>query len=170
MRSWHTPAVVAALVVAGLTTAPAASDRSAVNRGTAAPAAAIGARATVIQGMAWNADDSPIAGARVRLRNAVTGRIDAAAVANDAGRFTFQAVQGGTYVVELVRESGKVLAVGHPFTIAPGETVTTFVRLGTKVPWFSGFFNNAASAVASGAASGGIAAMAPVARPVSANK
>ena len=55
-------------------------------------------------------------------------------------------------------------------SIAPGETVATFVRLGTKVPWFPGFFGNAASAVASTAASQGITAIAPVQLPLTNNK
>jgi hypothetical protein len=60
--------------------------------------------------------------------------------------------------------------VGHAFVIAPGETVATFVRLGTKVPWFTGFFNNAASAVASTAAGLGVTAIAPVQLPLTNNK
>jgi hypothetical protein len=113
-------------------------------------------------GAAWRVDNSPIAAARVQLRNLVNGRVEATAVANEAGQFTFTRIEGGTYVVELLGENGKVVSVGHAFVIAPGETVATFVRLGTKVPWFSGFFGNAASAVASSAASQGITALAPV--------
>jgi hypothetical protein len=45
--------------------------------------------------------------------------------------------------------------------------VATVVRLGTNVPWYSGFFSNAASIVASSAASQGITAMAPVQLPQS---
>lgn len=62
------------------------------------------------------------------------------------------------------------MTVGHAFVIAPGETVATFVRLGTKVPWFHGFFSNAASAVASTAASQGITAIAPVQLPLTNNR
>lgn len=117
---------------------------------------------TSVLGAAWRVDNSPIAGAHVQLRNLVNGKVQAAAVANEAGRFTFSRIEGGTYVVELLGENGKIASVGHAFVIAPGETVATFVRLGTKVPWFSGFFSNAASIVASSAASQGITAMAPV--------
>jgi hypothetical protein len=117
---------------------------------------------TSVLGAAWRVDNSPIPGARVQLRNLVNGRVEATAVANEAGRFMFTRIEGGTYVVELVGENGKIVTVGHAFVIAPGETVATFVRLGTKVPWFSGFFANAASAVASTAAGQGITAMAPV--------
>jgi hypothetical protein len=127
-------------------------------------------RAAVIQGAAWNADDSPIPGAKLRLRNAITGRIEAGAIADAAGRFTFANVGGGTYVVELVSDSGRILAVGQAFVAAPGETVATFIRLGARVPWFAGFFENVAAAATSSAASLGVTALAPVAPPVSAKR
>lgn len=137
----------------------------------ARPSASAGAgRGTSVQGAAWNADDTPIPDARVRLRNVDSGQIVAAVVADQLGQFTFTNMEGGTYLVELVSDGGRVLAVGHVFTIAPGETVATFVRLGTKVPWYSGFFTNAAAAAAVAAASEGITALAPVARPVTRNK
>jgi len=65
------------------------------------------------------------------------------------GQFSFAHIEGGTYVVELLGENGKVVTVGQAFVIGQGETVATFVRLGTKVPWFTGFFQNAATAAVS---------------------
>src|SRR5262249_27111089 len=91
--------------------------------------------ATTIVGTAWNADNTPIKGANIRLRNVVTGQIAAVTKANDAGAFTFDNAVGGSYVVELVTDSGHVRAVGNVFTLAPGETVATFVRVRAKVPW-----------------------------------
>lgn len=120
-----------------------------------------------VVGAAWNADSTGIAGARLRLRNVTTGKIAAATRADDHGQFRFEDVGSGSYVIELVDDSGKVLALGHVFTVSRGETVATFVRLGTRVPWFTGFFSNAAAAAISTAASEGITALAPVARPAS---
>jgi hypothetical protein len=131
---------------------------------------AVVTRATTIHGSAWTANNAPIAQARIRLRNVVSGRVEATTIANDAGQFAFQNVAGGSYLVELFDLGGKTEVVGHVFSIAPGETVATFVRTGTKVPWFNGFFGNSVSAVSSSAASEGITAIAPVARPVSANR
>ena len=128
------------------------------------------ARNTSIRGHAWTAENTPIPNAQLRLRNVTTGKIEALAVADEAGQFTFSNVEGGSYVVEMINDAGRVLTVGHVFTIAPGETVGTFVRLGTRVPWFSGFFANTAAAVASIAASEGITALAPVVRPASSGK
>lgn len=122
-----------------------------------------GARVTSILGAAWNVDNTPIKDASLRLRNVVTGKIEAITKANEAGQFAFENVNGGSYVVELVTASGKIQTVGHVFTIAPGETVATFVRVGTKVPWGTAFFNNTAGAVSSSAASEGITAIVPVA-------
>lgn len=125
---------------------------------------------TAILGNAWTANNSPIPGARIRLRNVASGRIAAVTLANEAGQFSFPNIESGSYAVELVNESASVLALGHVFSIAPGETVATFVRLGTKVPWFTGFFGNAAGAVASSAASQGITALAPLVRPASSGR
>jgi carboxypeptidase family protein len=123
---------------------------------------------SAVMGMAWTAENNPIPNAHVQLRELTSGKVSAVAITDETGRFTFTNLEGGTYVVELVGANGKVLTVGHAFVIAPGDTVATFVRLGTKVPWFNGFFSNAASAVASTASSQGIAAIAPVQIPNSA--
>lgn len=120
-----------------------------------------------IAGTAWKADNTPLPGARVRLRSVVTGKITGAALADDHGQFRFDQVPAGTYIVELVDESGSVLAVGHVFSAASDDTVATFVRLNTHVPWYDGFFANAAAAAIATAASEGITALAPVGRPVS---
>jgi hypothetical protein len=125
---------------------------------------------TAIQGSAWNADNTPLPGARLQLRNAASGRIVSESVANGLGQFTFTNIEPGTYVVELVNERGKVLAVGDAFMVAPGETTATFVRLGAHVPWFAGFFENAAAAATAAAAGLGVTALAPVAPPVSAKR
>lgn len=122
---------------------------------------AVGVRSTSILGAAWEADNTPIPNARLRLRNVLSGKIAATTTANEMGQFAFNDIESGSYLIELVGENGKILALGHAFTVAPGDTVATFVRLGTKVPWFNGFFGNAASAVSATAASIGITAVAP---------
>ena len=163
--------VVSALALvptATLAANKAAKATAAKTVSVGAPGSAAGGRSTSILGAAWTSDNTPIPHAKLRLRNVVTGRIEATTVANDAGRFAFTAIEGGTYAIELVSDVGKVLTLGHTFTIAPGETVATFVRLGTKLPWFnavfggqSGFAGNAAAAAASTAASMGVTAVAP---------
>src|SRR5262245_23950468 len=46
---------------------------------------AVVSRATTILGSAWTADNSPIPQARIRLRNVISGRVEASTVANDLG-------------------------------------------------------------------------------------
>lgn len=139
------------------------SSKVALNTRVTLPGAsgAVGTRSTSILGTAWEADNTPIPNARLRLRNVLSGKIAATTTANEMGQFAFNDIESSSYLVELVGGNGKILTVGHTFTVAPGETVATFVRLGTRVPWFNGFFGNAASAVAATAASTGITAVAP---------
>lgn len=163
---------------------------------TAAATTSGGAPSTSILGAAWRSDNSPVPRALLRLRNVISGRVEATTVANDMGQFAFTGVQSGTYAVEVVTEAGKIMSLGHSFTVAPGETVATFVRLAPKVPWFNAIFGNSstaatgeqattaaqetilgtqqgvltnvASAASSSAASTGVTAVAPeVVRPVS---
>ena len=117
---------------------------------------AVPSRIPSIQGSALRADNTPIPNAIIRLRNVVSGKIEATTVANDVGRFAFQGVAPGTYLVELVSKSSQVLAVGQTFTVGPGETVATFVRLGSKGRWFHTLFGNTALAVAAGVATVGL--------------
>jgi hypothetical protein len=159
-----------ALVVACALATPSPAAAIPPGRTPARVGAGPGAGGTSVLGVAWKVDNTPIANARVQLRNLVNGKVEANAVADQVGQFSFPRIEGGTYVVELVGENGRILTVGHAFVIAPGETVATFVRLGTKVPWFTGFFQNAASAVAATAASQGITAIAPVQLPLTNNK
>jgi hypothetical protein len=124
-----------------------------------------------IMGTAWKADNTPIPQAKVRLRNVASGKTVAAAIANDAGQFTFGDIEPGPYIVELISDNGRILAVSHTLAVGQGETIATFVRLGSKVPWFGGFFVNAAASVTAAAASTGVTAVAPEEmRPVSPQK
>jgi hypothetical protein len=147
------------------TAAKPATDATADKTAPGVPRPAAGARpagpaaesrSTSIIGNAWHFDNSPIKGANLRLRNIVTGKIAAVTKANDAGEFTFGDVEAGSYLVELVNDAGHLLTIGHTFTIAPGETVATFVRLTPKVPWTTAFFDSTASSVTATAAAAGV--------------
>jgi hypothetical protein len=163
--------LLGAAAVAAQRSDPLPGTAGATGTTSSARAGDVGARSTSILGGAWNADNSPIPHARLRLRNVLTGRIEASAVANEKGEFAFTGVEGGSYVIELVSEGGKVLTLGQTFTVAAGETVATFVRLGTTARWFDGFFKSAAAAASSTAASAGVTAIAPdEMRPVSAQR
>jgi hypothetical protein len=141
------------------------------SRASAGRSTLAGGRATTVFGYVWNANNDPIAVANVRLRNVTTGRVEANAVAADNGEFSFGDLEGGTYVIEYV--DSKVLAVGHVFSVSPGETVATFIRLANRLPWFAALVGNGSSAAAttvSSAASLGVTAIAAGPRPVTADK
>jgi Carboxypeptidase regulatory-like domain len=166
--------LAAVLLVSALVCPPAAEKFVAAQSAGEVPARRPGtdtpvrATATIV-GYIWSADSSPIPSATLRLRNVVSGDVAVTASSNESGRFTFADVDEGTYVVEYVDANGNVLAVGSPFAVAAGETVSTFLRLGSRGP-FGGFFTTAAAAVVASAASIGVTAVVPTGRPVSPNR
>jgi hypothetical protein len=132
-----------------------------------------GATATVrvttgtIVGTAWKGETTPYPGARIRLRNLHTGRAMARTDADADGRFRFLQVDPAPYVVELMSEQDKVLAVGDLFSVSAGSEATTLVRLTSKTPWLGGFFGNAAAAAVSAASTLGVTAAGSSGRPAS---
>lgn len=153
-----------AIPVVGASGPHSASSGRSVER-TASP----DSRTTVI-GTAWTSENTPVKEARVRLREVTSGKVERRALTNASGQFAFTEVEPGTYLVEMVNDAERVIAVGQTFAIAQSESVATFVRLATKVPWFAGFFGNTAAAVAFSAAGEGITALAPVGRPASSGR
>ena len=104
-------------------------------RGAAGAASAAGARSTSVVGYLWTANNAAITDATVQLRNTVTGQIDMFTRTNSVGEFLFNNVDTGSYVIEYTTDSAsRLLALGHPFTVAPGETIATFVRLSSALP------------------------------------
>lgn len=180
MRSRSPLGVAIILIAAGVATIsavaqqPGGAGQITVARRPDVPAGRslpLTARGTSVMGFAWTASNDPIINANVRLRNVLMGQVEATALTTQTGEFVFENIEGGsTYVVELLGENGHVRAVGHPFTVAAGETVATFVRLGVQAPWFTGMFGNTAAAVVSTAASVGVAAVTPGDQPMSATR
>jgi Carboxypeptidase regulatory-like domain len=130
-------------------------------------------RTTTVVGYLWTADNAPISNATLRLRNVISGKVERSATSNDEGQFTFSDIEGGAYLVEYV-ERESVLAVGSVFTIVPGETVATFVRLAPDRRMVGLFMRVGSTAVAA-AASLGITAIATPrpnsgSRPISPNR
>lgn len=86
-------------------------------------------------GYVYTANNSVVADAELQLRDTVSGGVAAVTRTSAAGEFTF-AITPGAYVVELVNSTGSAMALGHPFTVAAGETVATFVRISNMLPTF----------------------------------
>lgn len=140
-------------------------------RGAAAAGTTGAARSTSVVGYLWAANNSAIPDATVQLRNTVTGQVEFFTQSNALGGFTFNNVTGGSYVIEYATgNAGSVLALGHPFTVAPGETVATFVRMSNAlpalIPDLTG--NVVASAIQSAASAGVTAVVTPIAPVVDA--
>ena len=134
---------------------------------TPRPHATLTAHAGTVAGIARDGADKAIPAARLRLRDLNSGRILMTTRSDQEGRFQFTGVPAGTYLVELVDENGIVVAVGHTFTMPPGETIATFIRLGARAPWYRGFFSNAAVAAVSSAAGLGLTAVGTGVQPAS---
>lgn len=113
------------------------ASRAAAMAGRAAQTSAQGlGKSTQIMGYLWTANNGAITDASVQIRNTVTNAIEAVTKTNSAGEFVFQNVNPGEYMIEYVTDSAKhsLIALGHPFTVSPGETVATFVRLSNGLP------------------------------------
>jgi hypothetical protein len=121
----------------------------------------------VILGTAWRGDTTPYPQPRIRLRNIENGRGLARTIGDGEGRFRFDRVDPGAYVVELMSQDDKVLAVGDLFSVSPGNQSYTVVRLSSRAPWFGGFFGNAAAAAIAAASTLGVTATGTNGRPAS---
>jgi hypothetical protein len=73
--------------------------------------------------------DKVVANARLVLRHIRTGIIEARAVANGAGQFSFFSVDPSEYLVEFVDEQGAVIATSAPLLIANGELKETTLQI-----------------------------------------
>jgi hypothetical protein len=166
----HTKAIrlTAAGLAAMLAAVPAhvIAQDSKVTRSSSRTAAVV--TTGTILGTAWRGDTTPYPQARIRLRNVHNGRGIARTVSDSDGRFRFERVDPGAYVVELLSQDDKVLAVGDLFGVSSGRQSVTAVRLSSRAPWFSGFFGNAAAAAIAAASTLGVTATGSNGRPASA--
>jgi hypothetical protein len=141
------------------------NDRTAPGSSGGVPVAAV--RTGSIVGTAWKSDNSPVSNGLLRLRDVTSGQILRGTEADAMGRFGFDEVPPGSYLVELVDQNGGIKAAGQMFSIGPGETIATFVRLGGNDRWFNGFFTNAAAAALVAAGSLGVTAIGDGVQPAS---
>ena len=120
-----------------------------------------------VAGTVVNHDNTPVANARLRLRDVTTGQTVQITEGDQAGRFRFLGVPPGRYVVELVDRRDNVLALGRLFSLGRLETVTTVVRLAASSSWYSGFFSSVALMVIGTAAALGLTAVGNGGQPAS---
>jgi hypothetical protein len=121
-----------------------------------------------ILGVALDSLDSPLPNAKLRLRNAQTGHVEALALSDRAGEFGFESLDPGSYVVELLDDRGAVLAASELVTVDVGETVVTLVKQVNRRTGVGIFgFGNTALAVIGSAAAAGVLAVAATGQPAS---
>lgn len=159
----------AARAIAMRTTTSAARTASALTQ-LGSNTAAGATRVTAVIGYVWAGEGTPVSNATVQLRNIVTGQIEQVSTTAANGAFSFTGVAGGTYTIEYVTDiAGKVVTIGQAISVAPGETVATFVRLGSKlVGLLPDLASNAAQSVLANAAqavASGVVSVAGVAAP-----
>ena len=94
-----------------------------------ASAPVLGTAAVRVIGFAWKADDTPVAYPVLRIRDLQDGQVAARTTGTALGEFRFDSLHGGTYLIELLDTESRILAVGQPLVVLPGETVATFIRL-----------------------------------------
>ncbi len=153
-------------------TSAARSSRAAALAGkglTAGTGTSVG-NSTQIMGYLWTSNNGAVTNASVQIRNTVTNTVERVATTNAAGEFIFQNVTPGEYVIEYVIEyvsdlTSRIAAIGHPFTVSPGETVATFVRLTNGLPMLlpnelSNLTSNVATQALASAATEGVTALA----------
>lgn len=127
----------------------------------------------IIQGTALNSANEPLPGMLVRLRDARVGRVIETRVTDESGMFTFKVVEPGSYIVELLERDQTPLAASQILTVNAGDTVSTVVKLPSRLTAFAGLLSSsiapAAAILATQAAATGIVAVVPTA-PVSPNR
>jgi hypothetical protein len=128
---------------------------------------------TIIQGSAVNSANHPMPGTLMRLRDARVGRVIETQLTDESGRFAFNVVDPGGYIVELLGRDRRPLAASEILTVNAGDTVSTVVKLPFGRTPVAGLLSSSiapsAALIATQAVVTGIAAVVPTA-PVSPNR
>jgi hypothetical protein len=178
--------VIAAFVVTGAPHISAQQPTLGGAVGVNAPAAAArettpklppGARtevlSTTIKGNAVDSTDRQLGNTLVRLRDARVGRIVETQLTDKAGAFSFNGLDPGSYIVEVMASDQTVLTASQLINVNAGEAVSALVKLPFRIPPFAGALgNNPASvaAVMTTAAASGVLATTLSGQPVTPGK
>jgi hypothetical protein len=143
------------------------SGQQAVRPGTAGKAvrpAGTAAREirSLINGVAVDSDRLPLANATIRLRNLQVNAIEQTVTTNALGEFSFVALPGVPYVVEITDQEGRVIAVGDVVLANPGEVAGAVLALPSNLPVLATVFSDTASLVVAAATNSGLTIVDPV--------
>ena len=106
-------------------------------------AVALGARVNAIVGRARTNLNRPVPYARLILRNLITGEIEARAVADAEGKFTFIDVGLSGYIIELLGADGSVVASSETVAVENGHLKQATVRVAGAASVKALYGNNA---------------------------
>lgn len=122
---------------------------------------------SIINGVAVDARQTRLPHATVRLRNLEINKIEQVDTANELGEFTFVAQPDIPYVVEIVDQTGRAVAVGDVIMASTGEVAGAIVTLPGSLSALAGVFSNTASSVISAATGTGLTIVDPAQPKVS---
>ena len=83
----------------------------------------------------------------VRLRDARFGRIVDTQLTDKSGMFAFNAVDPGTYIVEIIANDESVLAASQLLNVNAGEAISAVVKLPFRMPPLAGLVGRTAAAL-----------------------
>ena len=109
---------------------------------TPAAVAVLGGKMNALLGFARTSLNTPIAYARVVLRNLRTGQVQARTVANERGEFSFVDLEANAYVVELLGPDGSVVAASPLVSMARGDVRQTELRVAASAATVAASFGN----------------------------
>jgi hypothetical protein len=154
------------LVTLGLVASFVVSLAGADTTGAPVDKAAIGPGKCLIRGTATTPDLVAVPDTPVRLRNLDTSMIEQVSATNRAGEFTFIAPSEVPYIVEIIDQPGRVIAVGPVVLAHSGEVAGSALVVPTAIPAYSNAFRSTAGAVATALGGTGLTAL-PSAPPLS---
>jgi hypothetical protein len=168
---------VSLMVVCAASSLPLAAQQPLASAtGTIARVAAPRAKGVglgTIQGNALDSTNRKMVDARMRLRDARFGRIVDRQLTDKSGIFTFQKLEPGSYIVEIMADDQSILAASDLLNVDGGQVVSAIVKLPFRITPAAGLAGETARStawiIATQALASSIAAVVPT-RPVSPNQ
>jgi hypothetical protein len=117
------------------------------------------AAASIINGVALAANNSPLPNAIVHLRNLDTKQIEQRSVTDHLGQFVFVVKPDVPYVVEIAGQAGRIFAASDVITTQLGEVAGAMVTLPAPLPAIAGIFRDTAGSVLSAVTGTGMTAL-----------
>ena len=101
---------------------------------------------STIAGKAVSATNAPVGSTLVRLRDVRFGRVVATTITDRAGQFEFKGIDTGSYIVELMSQSGDlVLASSSILYVGSGEILSTLLKMPFSSPALGALLGDSAS-------------------------